>query len=48
MTKPEYAHFRNQVYLLELQASKEDMDGDEARRVRRTLLADLVGSVRKG
>ena len=33
--------------LLELQASKGDMDREEARRVRRTLLAGLVGSGRK-
>ena len=48
MTKLEYVKFRNQIHLLELQASKGDMDGEEARRARQTLLADLVGSGRKG
>ena len=42
VTKPEYVKFRNQIHLLELQASKGDVDEEEARRVGQTLLADLV------
>ena len=48
MTKPDYVKFRNQIHLLELQASKGDMDGEEARRAIQTLLADLAESGRKG
>ena len=47
VTKPEYARFCNQIHLLELQASKEDMDKEKARRIKQTLLADLDGSGRK-
>ena len=35
VTKPEYAQFCNQIHLPELQASKRDMGGEEAMRVRR-------------
>ena len=32
VTKPEYVEYRNQIHLLELQASKGDMNGEETRR----------------
>ena len=47
MSKPEYIQFCNWIHLLELQASKGDMDGEKIRNIKQTLLVDLVGSDRK-
>ena len=44
VTKPEYVQFYNRIYLLDLRASKKDMDGEEARRTRQKVLADLAES----
>ena len=44
MTKPEYVRFCNQIHLLDLQANKGDKDGEEARKAKQDLVAELVGS----
>ena len=48
MTKPEYVQFCNRIHLLDLRASKGDMDREEAGRARQTLMAELAGSGTKG
>ena len=47
VSKPEYIQFCNRICLLELQASKGDMDKEEVMRIKQTLLASLAGSRRK-
>ena len=44
VTKPEYVRFCNQIHLLDLQANKGDKDGEEARKAKQDLVAELVGS----
>ena len=44
VTKPEYVRFCNQIHLIDLQANKGDKDGDEARKAKQDLVAELVGS----
>ena len=40
MTKPEYVCFCNKIHLLDIQASKGDMDGEEARKAKQDLMMD--------
>ena len=42
VTKPEYVRLCNQIYLLELQANKERTDGEDARRTKQILMAELA------